>query len=128
MGPLFECAVSPALLPFFNFVEKRNIYAESGIPGSKSIFDLLHSRGVLYRVYSYHDLSDALILEHARSDIQSGAADWFFLYLSEMDHFLHSECGHPQAVTERLAWYETQLREVFSVALRANPEMTFTVI
>src|SRR5580698_3869920 len=94
MGPLFECAVSPALMPFFNFVEKRNIYAESGIPGSISIFDLLRSRGVSYRVYSYHDLSDALILEHARKDIQAGAADWLFLYLSEMDHFLHSECDN----------------------------------
>jgi hypothetical protein len=128
MGPLFECAVSPALMPFFNFVEKRNIYAESGIPGSISIFDLLRSRGVSYRVYSYHDLSDALILEHAREDIQAGAADWLFLYLSEMDHFLHSECDNPQPVTERLAWYETQLHKMFNVALQAKPEMTFTVI
>ena len=128
MGPLFECAVSPALLPFFNFVEKRNIYAEGGIPGSISIFDLLRSRGVSYRVYSYHDLSDALILEHARNDIHSGAANFFFLYLSEMDHFLHSQCDNPQSVTERVTWYNQQLRELFKDAHRASPEMTFTVI
>ena len=50
-------------------------------------------------------------------------------YLSEMDHFLHSECGNPQLVTDRLAWYETQLRELFNVALQAKSgEVTFTVI
>src|SRR5258705_531024 len=28
MGPLFGCSVNPALLPFLDWVEKRNIYAE----------------------------------------------------------------------------------------------------
>ena len=102
MGPLFECGVSPALLPFFNFVEKRNIYADGGIPNSVSIFDLLHARGVPYRVYSYHHLSDARIVEQARSDIQSGGINFFFLYLSEMDHFLHSQCNDLQPVAECL--------------------------
>jgi predicted AlkP superfamily pyrophosphatase or phosphodiesterase len=128
MGPLFECAVSPALLPLFNFVEKRNIYAECGIPNSVSIFDLLRAREVPYRVYSYHQFSDARIVEQACSDIQSGNANFFFLYLSEMDHFLHSECDDPRSVTERLAWYDRKLREVFKVAARKDPEMTFTVI
>ena len=128
MGPLFECAVSPALLPLFNFVEKRNIYAECGIPNSVSIFDLLRAREVPYRVYSYHQFSDARIVEQACSDIQSGNTNFFFLYLSEMDHFLHSECDDPSSVAERLAWYDRQLREVFKVAARKDPEMTFTVI
>lgn len=128
MGPLFECGVSPALLQFFNFVEKRNIYAEGGISDSVSIFDLLHARGVPYRVYSYHQLSDARIVEQARSDIQSGEAKFFFIYLSEMDHFLHSQCNDFQQVAERLAWYDLQLREIYSVALRKDREMTFTVI
>ena len=128
MGPLFECQVSPALLPFFNYVEKRNIYAEGGIPNSVSIFDLLRARGVPYRVYSYHQLSDTRIVEQARRDIQSGGANFFFLYLSEMDRFLHSQCNDPQPVAERVAWYDQQLREVFKVAARKDPEMTFTVI
>jgi hypothetical protein len=128
MGPLFECAVSPALMPFFNFVEKRNIYAEGGIPNSVSIFDLLRAREVPYRVYSYHQLSDVRIVEQARSDIQSSSANFFFLYLSEMDHFLHSQCDDPSPVADRLAWYDQQLRQVFKVAARKDPEMTFTVI
>jgi Type I phosphodiesterase / nucleotide pyrophosphatase len=128
LGPLFECGVKPALLPLFNFVEKQNIYSEGGIPNSVSIFDLLHTRGIAYRVYSYHQLSDSKIVERACSDIQSSDAKFFFLYLSEMDHFLHSQYNDVKPVADRLAWYDQQLREVFRIARRADPEMTFTVI
>ena len=38
MGPLFECCVSPRLMPYFNWVEKRNIYSRGGITGAPSIF------------------------------------------------------------------------------------------
>lgn len=128
MGPLFECCVNPTLLPWFNWVEKRNIYAEGGIPGSLSIFDTLGRRGVPYRSYSYHSLSDAEILLSARRDIQSGDADFLFLYLSEMDHFLHAHCDDPAGVADRLAWYDHQLREVFDLALCADPGVSFSVI
>ncbi|MFZ1889109.1 MAG: alkaline phosphatase family protein [Candidatus Binataceae bacterium] len=128
MGPLFECGVKPALLPLFNFVEKQNIYSEGGIPNSVSIFDLLHTRGIAYRVYSYHQLSDSKIVERACSDIQSSDAKFFFLYLSEMDHFLHSHRNELESIADRLAWYDRQLRELFKIALRADREMTFTVI
>jgi len=128
MGPLFECGMSPALLPFFNFVEKRNIYAEGGIPHSRSIFDLLHTNQVPYRVYSYHEWSDTRIMEKACGDIQGDKAGVFFLYLSEMDHFLHEHCDEPQLVNDRVAWYDRKLREVFRIAVQKDSEMTFTVI
>jgi hypothetical protein len=128
MGPLFECCVSPALLPLFNWVEKRNIYGEGGIPSSTSIFDLLAKRGIPYRVYSYHHSTDAETLEQARQDIRSGEAGFFFLYLSEMDNFLHHHCKDEKAVSERLAWYEQQLRGVLKAAQEEDPEATFTII
>ena len=128
MGPLFECFVSPTLLPSFNWVEKENIYAEGGISGSVSIFDLLKERRVPYRVYSYHSLSDAEILNHVRRDIQAGGANFFFVYLSEIDRFLHGQCTDQPAVSQRLAWYEQQLRELFTVAVRKDSEATFTII
>lgn len=128
MGPIFGCSISPSLLPWFNWVEKQNIYGESGIPGSISIFDLLARRGVEYRAYSYHRMSDVEILGQARHDLQSSDARFYFLYLSEVDSFLHNHCDDQLAVTERLVWYEQQLREIYSLANRKDPEATFTVI
>src|SRR5712692_10846543 len=50
LGQLFDCCVSPRLLPWFNWVEKRNIYDHRGITGAASIFDRLAENGISHRV------------------------------------------------------------------------------
>jgi hypothetical protein len=128
MGPLFECSVSPRFLPLFNYVEKKNIYSDGGIPGSSSIFDELTARGIAHQVYSYHHLTDASIIDQAIQDIRAKTASFFFLYLSEMDMFLHMHCNEPELIEERLRAYEKGLRQVFQTAREVDPEATMTVI
>jgi hypothetical protein len=127
LGSNFECCVSPSLLPWFNWVEKRNIYDRDGIAGAPSIFDQLAGRGVPYRVYSYHELSDREILSRARRDLERGETSFFFLYLSELDKFLHTHCGDASQVKDRLDWYAAGLRGIFELAHKLYPEVTFTV-
>lgn len=95
MGPLFECCVSPRLLANFNWVEKRNIYDRGGISGAPSIFDQMAEEDVPYRVYSYHHSTDVEILRQAEQDIRNKDAQFYFLYLSEMDMFLRDDSGEP---------------------------------
>lgn len=128
MGPAFECHISPRLLPWFNYVEKRSIYGRGGIGGAQSILDQLAERNIPHHVYSYRDASDTEILERAERDILEGDASFFFLYLSEMDAFLHKHCDYPERVEERLEWYDQGLRKVFNAARRVDPNTTFTVI
>jgi hypothetical protein len=128
MGPLFECSVSPRFLPLFNYVEKKNIYSAGGIPGSSSIFDELTARQIPHRVYSYHHLTDASIIDQATRDIQTKRASFFFLYLSEMDMFLHMHCNEPERIEERLQFYEKGLRKVFQAAREVEPQAIMTVI
>ncbi|MGC1105062.1 MAG: alkaline phosphatase family protein [Candidatus Acidiferrales bacterium] len=127
LGPLFECAVSPRLIPYFNFVERRNIYDLGGITGAPSIFDQLHKSAVPYRAYTYHHLTDAEILRQAEQDIRSHAASFYFLYLSEMDMFLHMNCGEPGKIEERLRWYDENLRRVFAAARQVDSDALFTI-
>jgi hypothetical protein len=128
LGPLFDCAVSPQLLPWFNWVERRNIYDERGIAGAPSIFDRLAESGIPYRVHTYHDGSDAEGLRRAAQDISAKEASFFFLYLSEMDGFLHLHCKEPQAIDERIRWYDSELRKLFTLALELDRNATLTVI
>lgn len=128
MGPLFECSVSPRLLPWFNYVEKKNIYSRRGIGGAKSVFDELADRGIAHRVYSYHILRDSQIFEQAIRDIRSGVASFFFLYLSEMDMFLHMHCREIEEVRTRLKSYDQQLREVLRAAREVDSDASMTVI
>jgi predicted AlkP superfamily pyrophosphatase or phosphodiesterase len=128
MGPLFECSVSPKFLPYFNYVEKKNIYDHGGIAGSSSIFDQLAQQGIPHRVYSYHHLTDAQIVDQAIDDIRSKAASFFFLYLSEIDMFLHMHCKQPEEIEKRLREYDGWLRRVFQAAREVDAEATMTVI
>jgi len=128
MGPLFECSVSPRFLPWFNYVEKKNIYEHGGVSGASTIFDQLAERGVPHRVYSYHHMTDAEILQRAEGDIRSGAASFFFLYLSEMDMFLHMHCHEPEKIDERLQWYDRGLRQIFQAAKMVDAKATMTVL
>jgi Type I phosphodiesterase / nucleotide pyrophosphatase len=127
LGPLFDCAVSPRLIPYFNWVERRNIYDLGGITGAPSIFDQLHKSGVPFRVYTYHHSTDAEILRRAEQDIRARKASFYFLYLSEMDMFLHMHCGEPGKIEERLRWYDEHLRRVFTAAQLVDDDATFTI-
>jgi hypothetical protein len=128
MGPLFECGVSPRLLPYFNWAEKQNIYGESGIPSVESIFDRLARGGIDYKVYSYHRFSDQQAIVQAQTDLTGSPARFFFLYLSELDHYLHAHCQDSDRVSERLAWYEAQLKAVLATALARDPRARITVM
>jgi hypothetical protein len=127
LGPLFECCVSPRLLPWFNWAEKRNIYERRSIAGAPSIFDKLAECGIPYCVYSYHQWTDEEILKRARNDIQTGKASFFFLYLSEMDMFLHNHCKDSKELEGRLGWYAAGLWQLFETARKLDSEATFTV-
>ena len=127
LGTLFDCAVKPTLLPWFNWVEKTNIYDRHGIPGTASIFDELAAAGIPHRVYTYHRYRDAEILDQARQDIAGGAARFFFLYLSEVDAFLHQHRNDDASIQAKLASYERSLRELLALARRVDSAAEMTI-
>jgi hypothetical protein len=127
LGPLFDCAVTPALLPWFNWVERQCLYEPGGVSGAPSLFDDLAGSRTRFRTYSYHRFSDAQALARAKRDVRKGAADVFFVYLSELDGFLHHHCQDRGLVDRRLAWYAEELRAVFEAALVRDPRATLSV-
>ncbi len=127
MGPTFECHVSPKLLPWFNYVERRCIYETHGVSGGPSIFDRLENSCVPYRVYTYHHWTDAEILSRARQDVNSTDARFFFVYLSEMDHLLHEHSRDDRELDRKLDWYAAGLRALFEDARRIDPDVELSV-
>jgi hypothetical protein len=127
LGPLFEVCVPPHLLPWFNWIEKRNIYAPAGIGGGGSIFDDMVRSQVPHLVYSYHQCTDAEILRSAAEVLEQGRRGIFFLYLSELDGFLHGHCDPDAVLQERLDRYASGLRRVLERARSADPEATMAV-
>ena len=127
LGPLFDVCMNPRFLPWFNWVEKRNIYAPGGVAGG-SIFDELGRQQTRHRVYSYHQFTDREILDRAQQDLARGETGFVFLYLSEMDRFLHGHCDPDAELDRQLDWYAARLRAVFARAREVDPDASFTVL
>ena len=125
LGPGFDCCVSPQLLPWFNWGERRNIYEQGGLGATASIFDQLAAEGIPYRAYSYQRATDREILARAATDIERDSARFFFLYLCELDGFLHTHCNDAEMIAGKLAWYEENLQRLFAGALRRDREAKF---
>ncbi len=127
LGPLFECYVNPSLLPWFNWGERKNFYEAGGMAGARTIFDHLSASGIPYRVYTYHHHRDSEIVRRAIRDVENSDAVFFFLYLSELDGFLHEHCGDAAAIEERLQRYARWLRQLAAVAQRVSADGSLTV-
>jgi len=127
MGPQFECYVKPTLMPYFNWVERHCIYEPGGISGAPSIFDKLVDCGVPYRAYSYHHWNDKKILELAQHDLEQSNAEFFFVYLCELDAELHAFWAQPQRLRAMLAEYENKLRHLCETALRLDQDASIAI-
>ena len=127
LGTMFECYVPVRLLPYFNISERRNIYQPRGLNGTNSIFDRLTTRNIPFRTYSYHHHTDAEILTLAEKDLRAKKQSFYFLYLSEMDAFLHQHCQDSARVERKMEWYATRLRRLYAVAKESFPDILFSV-
>jgi hypothetical protein len=127
LGKNFGCYVAPTLLPYFNWVERRNIYEEKGIAGAPSIFDQLAEHGIPYRSYSYHHLTDEQILTRSLDDLKQHAAGFYFIYLCEMDQLLHDQWEHPERLEQQLGWYAGRLRQIFAEALSQDADARIAI-
>ena len=115
------------LLPFFGICEQRNIYEPKGLWPGNSIFDRLRNGGVPYRVYSYHSYSDEQAVAASVRDLRAGAARFYFLYLSELDAFLHENLKSEELVSRQLRRYENQIRTIFEVTMDQDSRAAFYV-
>jgi hypothetical protein len=113
------------LLPYFDICEKEDIYRPGGVPGS--IFDSLQQSGLRFRAYSYHQFSDEEIIREACQELKAGQFDFYFIYLSELDAFLHRWCNDESRVEHEIRRYEEWLRTLYSAARQTHDEVSLLV-
>ncbi len=103
-------------LPSYDISERRSIYAPGGLETAPSIFDLWEDANLLYVSYCYKNGSDMELFKMGMAKLKEGKCRALFLYLSEIDAFLHKHCKDEALFTEKLALYEKKVRELFQVA------------
>ena len=119
--------VPTQILPLFDVCEKEDIYAPGGLAPVASIFDLLKKQDIPYQSYSYHELTDEAIVKKACEDITSKKSDFYFIYLCELDEFLHYNIADGDSVEIKLKYYEEAIGKIYRTALEADQESPFFV-
>lgn len=114
-------------LPMFDICEKEDIYSPGGMLPSQSIFDLLQEKRIPYKAYSYHEFKDSQAVEQAVSDLRSRQASFYFVYLSELDAFLHTHIHDTGRVDLELRKYASDIRTIYEAAAAVDPGMGFYV-
>ena len=127
LGTTFECFVSPRLMPWFNWVERKDIYEPGGVMGAPTFFDELTRAGIPSKVYTYHHFTDEQTLELAKQDVKNGNEQIYFLYLSDLDHVLHDAWGDRSRIQNRLDSYATALREILAEAQKRDPNTRMSI-
>ncbi len=103
-------------LPHYDICETTNIYEPDGLAPTASIFDVFTDRQIRYECYNYHTHTDAEILSLVPKRLQTSACQVYFLYLSQLDSYLHFHIDDPEGVRAQLQFYEAGLRHLFATA------------
>lgn len=115
------------LLPQFDYTEKSDIYFPGGINGGQStIFDLMRKEGKKFCLSDWRK-SEAENLSHLEAEIQKGEINFGYLYMAAMDAVLHADGTQSERVTQKIAWYELQLRRVYELAKKQYDDVRITV-
>jgi hypothetical protein len=107
--------VPTRLLPRFDLVERRSIFAPGGLRRGRSIFDRLVELQLRTTTYTWRTPEEQN-LQDAEADLVSGGVDFVFLYLPALDSLLHAQGSGGEAVAQHLRWYEQRLRRLLERA------------
>jgi len=115
------------ILRFFDICEKQDIYRPGGLAPARSVFDELADRGVCYRVYNYHQYDDQAAVRQIARDLKNRSAGFYFLYLCELDAFLHDHIHSAEEVSCEIERYAGLIGQIYRAALESDPESAFYV-
>lgn len=103
-------------LPHYDICETTNIYEPGGLAPAQSIFDVFTERQIPYECYNYHTHTDAEILSLIPKRLHTSPCQVYFLYLAQLDSYLHFHIDDHEGVQEQLRFYENGLRHIYETA------------
>lgn len=103
----------------FDYCEKRDLFKQGGLNSGRSIFDLLEDGRVPYHVSDWRQ-PDAAKIGAATRVLRDGRIQFAFVYLSELDGLMHQVGTHHPAVTDKIHWYDSQIRHLYDLSPQSS--------
>jgi hypothetical protein len=114
-------------LAYYDICETTDIYQPGGLAPSRSIFDMFTAQHVPYECYTYHHHTDAEILSLVPQRLATSPCRVYFLYLSQLDAYLHFHVDDAHGVGTQLHFYEERLRHIYRTAQERWGDVRLTI-
>ena len=103
-------------LHLFEHTEPRDLFAPGGInTGAPTIFDHLRGQQIPFFLSDWR-ASEVANLKALKRALCRGHAAFAYLYLAGMDAVLHAKGTQHRSVSDKVEWYDTELRQVLAAA------------
>lgn len=113
-------------LPYFDYCEKRDIFVAGGLSPCKNLCDVLEASGLRYHISDWRKSEEAN-LTAAEALMAAGGTDFYFIYTAALDGMLHQKIGQPDAIAEKLKFYEAHVRKMLEILRGAAGRFTLTI-
>lgn len=104
-------------LRHFDYLEKKDVYESGPCSGTPTIFDHLRANNTPSFVSNWRQ-PDEINLRALESALDGGDLRFAFLTLSGLASAVHTHGTTSNLVSQKIAWFETQLRRVVALARR----------
>lgn len=113
-------------LPYFDYIEKTDLFVPGGLSPVKNLADRLVEREIPHHISNWR-LSELENIEALIRDIEKGEIRFAFLYTAAMDGLLHRVTKNGPEVAVKLDWYSQQIHRLVRELERQYQDINFAV-
>ncbi len=114
-------------LPYFDYIEKNDIFIPGGLAPVENLADVLVKNKVPHHISDWR-LTETENINHLINKLNQGEIKFAFLYTAALDGLLHMKIKDKTAIRAKLEWYSIQIKKIFEVAGKNYKEFSFTVM
>jgi hypothetical protein len=113
-------------LPYFDYIEKTDIFVPGGLRPVHNIADILEENRIPYHISNWR-LQEIENVERLIREVEKGEIRFAFLYTAAMDGLLHRVTKSGKEVDAKLAWYEDQIHRLLNEVQKTYQDIYFAV-
>ncbi|MBN2829147.1 MAG: alkaline phosphatase family protein [Candidatus Cloacimonetes bacterium] len=114
-------------LPYFDYIEKRDLFVPGGLLPVPNLADKLEEFGLRYHISNWR-LTEEQNIQSLIEDVKKGSIDFGFLYTAAMDGLLHRVTREGQEVQQKLDWYAEHIYTLWQEMQNSYDEYNLIVI
>ncbi len=95
-------------LPYFDYIEKTDLFVPGGLSPVPNLADRLEEAGLRYHISNWR-LSEEENVSSLIKDVSEQKIDFAFLYTAAMDGLLHQVTKDGKEVRQKLDWYAEKI-------------------